>query len=658
MSSRSPPLARAPGTARRGDRRAAAPLRRRALRAGSRRSTSTGATGSSQRPLGRPAAHGAPAALAGSRASRRSTRRRRTTSSQGPTRPRSARATCPARARERRSRRSRSGSSTTASTSSTASSTRRDTRCPPGYPKGQIAYTTAKVIVARAFPPPGATWRHAGKPFDPEQSSHATHVAGHRGREREHARRRHRDQRDRAARVHRQLQGAHGADRRRRRPRRQRPGDRRRDRGGGERRHGRHQPLDRRAGDRAVTRPRRARARRGGSGRRCPGRRRRERLRRLRRGIARVAGKLGARRSPSARRTSGAAPGMRGFSSAGPTPISLRLKPDVVAPGSSILSAAPDGWRPSSGTSMAAPHVSGAVALLLQRHPGVDTGAGQGRAQRHGDGPSRAGGTSRGPTRAGAGLVDVAAADEPLVRPAPTSVSFGLLGASSPRSARVTLGDAGGGAGTWAAAVESLSAPVGTTATVAASVVRSRSLSLDLIEGVEEGGSRASSFCAATRSSDASRSGAASPCRRWSGEPGARRAPASTREIRAADPRASTSTATRSCPRAVTVSSRLAGPEQVFRVRIGGPVANFGVVITARGRRLERRAAHRRRRRREPADGICGAAHQPQPVRRRVRRAEPGRRRAPARPGATTSSSTAPTARPRARSASGSGSTT
>ncbi|MGI8973297.1 MAG: S8 family serine peptidase, partial [Gaiella sp.] len=49
---------------------------------------------------------------------------------------------------------------------------------PPGYPKGQTAYTTAKVIVARAFPPPGTTWKNARLPFDPEESGHATHVAG------------------------------------------------------------------------------------------------------------------------------------------------------------------------------------------------------------------------------------------------------------------------------------------------------------------------------------------------------------------------------------------------------------------------------------------------------------------------------------------------
>ena len=49
---------------------------------------------------------------------------------------------------------------------------------PLGFPKGQTAYTTAKVIVARAFPPAGATWQNAGKPFDPVESEHATHVAG------------------------------------------------------------------------------------------------------------------------------------------------------------------------------------------------------------------------------------------------------------------------------------------------------------------------------------------------------------------------------------------------------------------------------------------------------------------------------------------------
>ena len=52
---------------------------------------------------------------------------------------------------------------------------------PAGFPKGQTAFTTAKVIVARAsFPPPGPTTAAERAPFDEKSSSseHGTHVAG------------------------------------------------------------------------------------------------------------------------------------------------------------------------------------------------------------------------------------------------------------------------------------------------------------------------------------------------------------------------------------------------------------------------------------------------------------------------------------------------
>jgi minor extracellular serine protease Vpr len=148
------------------------------------------------------------------------------------------------------------------------------------------------------------------------------------------------------------------------------------------------------------------------------------------------------------------------FSSGGPTAFEHLLKPDVSAPGGQILSSTlPEfsGGSPFAvfdGTSMSAPHVSGAAALLLQLHHGwspqqvksalVSTaGAAWEDTARTREAPV---------TLEGGGLVDLPRAARPLVFTEPASLSFQDLNVnhgSDSRALLVRITDGGDGAGTW-----------------------------------------------------------------------------------------------------------------------------------------------------------------------------------------------------------------
>jgi subtilisin family serine protease len=146
------------------------------------------------------------------------------------------------------------------------------------------------------------------------------------------------------------------------------------------------------------------------------------------------------------------------FSSAGPTPVSLQQKPDVTAPGESILSSLPPSqglWGVLSGTSMATPHVAGAAALLKERHPTWTVEEIKSALVQTGDPAVTSTGQEALASREGGGFVDLVRADVPLLFAEPTSVSFGELRPGASGSATVALTDAGGGAGDWTAAVTS-----------------------------------------------------------------------------------------------------------------------------------------------------------------------------------------------------------
>ena len=147
------------------------------------------------------------------------------------------------------------------------------------------------------------------------------------------------------------------------------------------------------------------------------------------------------------------------FSSAGPTDFGHFLKPDISAPGLDVLSSTPPATTGSTfsvfaGTSMATPHVAGAAALLVQRHPQwTATNVKSALMSTAGPAWGDTARTQEAPVLLeGAGLANVSTADDPKLFTDPQSLSFQRVdvstGTQNP-SQLITLTDAGDGAGTW-----------------------------------------------------------------------------------------------------------------------------------------------------------------------------------------------------------------
>src|SRR5262245_19018335 len=468
----------------------------------------------------------------------------------------------------------------------------RGYKMPRGFPKGNRRFTDAKVIVARAFAPRSPKWKYASRPFDPLNSEHATHVAGiAAGNYRTRAR---------GSRVSGVAPRAYIGNYKVLTI----PDD-------GFGLNGNSAEIV--AGIEAAVRdgmdvinlslgeaeidPSRdivARALDGAAAA----------------GVVPVvaagndyedlgAGSVTSPGSSASAITAAAgsqsAPFISAFSSGGPTPVSLRMKPDVTAPGEGVLSSVPRRaglWARFSGTSMAAPHVSGAAALLRQRHRGWTVEQIKSALVLTGKPVLSTGGVEAETTREGGGTIDLVHADRPLVFASPTSLSFGFLAPGAASVRQVALSDAGGGAGAWAASTTLQQAAAGISVTVAPQAAVPGPLAITVNASPTATEATHTGFVVLQRGADRRRI------------PFWFRVAAPKLGLAQATPLTRTGTYhgdTRGRPalvntyrypedaRILGVKRTLLGPEQVFRVSLTRPVANFGVAITGGGRGIEPR---------------------------------------------------------------------
>jgi len=459
---------------------------------------------------------------------------------------------------------------------------------PPGFPKGDTRYTSPKVIVARAFAPASTTWKYAKLPYDPVDSDHGDHVAGIAAG----------DFGTQAVAGRGPLSGVaplaylgnykvltvptpeFGIDG--------------------------NNPEIAAAVDAAVADgmdvinlsigepgidPRRDLVVQAIAGAAKAG------------VVTTVAagnefdsvgrGSIGSPGTASAAITAAAASKsdlIAYFSSSGPTPVGLQFKPDVTAPGVSILSSVPprEGtWGTDSGTSMAAPHVAGAAALLRQRHPTWTVEQIKSALVLTGD-PVYADAAhtlEAAASREGGGMINLPRADNPLVFASPTGLSFGLLRPGAVADGFVDLTDAGGGAGDWTATVQVQEQGAGLTVATPSAVTVPGRLAVSVSVARDAAEADATGFLVLQRGADRRRipywlrverpalgAPSATLARNGTYSGNTRGKPSRVTSYRYPDN-----------PKGLGVSNDLPGPEQVFRVRLARNAANFGVTVLSKG---------------------------------------------------------------------------
>jgi hypothetical protein len=235
---------------------------------------------------------------------------------------------------------------------------------------------------------------------------------------------------------------------------------------------------------------------------------------------------------------------------------------------------------------MAAPHVAGASALLRQRHPGWTASQIKSALVETGRDARDAEDGALGPLFQGGGVVNLAAADRPLLFAEPSSVSFGLLdGRGWAEEVSVALLDAGGGAGTWNVSVEQLQAAPGVSVDLATSqVLVPGELAFEIrVEGAPRNG-ELSGYLVLRRGTDVRRIpfwGRRTPQSLARHRLLTLRSPGLHQGTTAGRPAFVTRYRYPESPGGVGVTTILRGPELVYRFRLTRPVANFGVVVTS-----------------------------------------------------------------------------